>query len=129
MRRPSEEVVDGQVTGYGSVPAYAPPGGHTTQLGPDPGTAAPPPADPNQYVPQSSFFPVGPSASPPPALNLTADSRGRAIALFVEVPLLAYVALTPGISGLVRLAAAGLGVYRVAQVMGPSYELQFSEPG
>lgn len=105
------------------------------------GYEAPPTADPNapspyyvappaQTVPEA--VPVGPydptadpySDAPPPtvvdpvalAAAMAADQRGRAVALFVEVPLLAFVAFSPQVPGLVRLGAAALGIYRAVEV-------------
>lgn len=119
MRRPSEEVVDGQVVGYGDVPMYSPPPGRTVTIPSNPTTTSSPPV----------------LSVPPPAIDpssqfmLTADARGRAVTLFIEVPVLAVVALHPGVGGLVRLAAAGLALFRISQLAGPQDELQILGPG
>jgi hypothetical protein len=120
MRPPSEEVVDGQVLGYGDyadVSQVRPPPG-VTVLGAQPAAGTSGVAGggsvPLPFDLQSGFSYVEAFAAD--------QQRARSVTLFVEVPVLAYVALHPGVGGLVRLAAAALGVYRVAQVMGPPQE-------
>lgn len=49
-------------------------------------------------------------------LDVAMSERSRAVALFLEVPFLAFVALNRDMPGLVRLGAAALGVVRVLEV-------------
>jgi len=70
--------------------------------------------DPNNWPPREG--------SPPPQditdefLAVAMNQRSRAYALFLEVPLPAYISLHRELPGLVRIGAAALGVMRALEV-------------
>jgi hypothetical protein len=110
------EVVDGHVASSSSSSpelheAKAPPGVVVMQ-----------PPDGWQSLDQSGAY--MPADVTDQLLQLAQDQRSRAIALFLEVPFCAYLALHPKLPGLVRLGAAALGIVRTVEVVQRQRELE-----
>lgn len=118
------DVVDGEVTGEVHKVTGAP-GVTRVPIGPD----SPPPVDPYHYTPDP-YTPAdaGQRVLAPEVadriLQLATDKRSRAIALFAEIPFLAYVAFSDDVAGPIRLMAAGLGLMRVIEVAQRQQELE-----
>lgn len=99
------EVVEGEVVGRSTGPAYRPAGPERIYQVEQEPYAAPD----GQELDLTGLVDAG--------VGLAMDPKARALALLVKVPLLAYVALSDKMPVLVRLAAAGLGAAEVLEAL------------
>lgn len=117
------EVIDGEVTHrFGTVNVQP----HTTSPGTvmfNPPAGGYPDTNPATAT-GTGVGPVVPSDVAAKILELASDQRSRAIALFVEVPFLAFVAFSPKVPGLLRVGAAALGFVRAVEVAQRQRELE-----
>lgn len=106
------EIIDGQVVDRASPPPME------ELHGPGPGVTMLNTQQPNsqaQYLPPDVADKI---------LQLATDQRSRALALFVEIPLLGFIAFSPKVPGLLRLGAAGIAVMRAVEVAQRQAELE-----
>lgn len=90
------EVVEGQVTGRSEGPRFVPPVQARGRI--------------YEAQPEYNAAGIDVTGLVDAGVGLATDPRSRTVALFVKVPLLAYVALHHKMPALVRLAALGLAV-------------------
>lgn len=128
------EVVDGTVTqrqekGYQTDPVYQPAEQATQgriyevdqsqQYTPD----ASQQYDPSQYTPAGSGVDL--TGLVDAGVGLASDPKNRTLALLVKVPVFAYVALSDRMPGVVRLAAAALGVMEALEAVQRQDDIQW----
>lgn len=114
------QVVDGQVTGRSEPqPAFRPVGTGPIY------TVQGQPMNPSQQAYQQAYGPgIDVTGLVDLGVGVATDPRSRALALFVKIPLLGYVALSSKMPALVRLGAAALAVMEALEVAQRQDELQ-----